>query len=121
MSQDGYHIIVEADDNRDDAMAGDVATALLEAYPGHPWHIRVAKGMLVIKHMKLSAKIGVARRYDRLTWDSNARKREVVMAAGELLERAGLTRGRVIEGEFAKVVEGVKDKHLLPESERVMN
>ncbi len=116
----GYNLIVEADDNRDDVMAGDIARTLAEAYPGHPWHIRLGGGMLIIKHMKISDKVGIARRYDRLTWDAGRRRKEVVMAAGEFLERAGLTRGRIVEGEVAKMVEGAKDKHLLPVSMRTM-
>lgn len=116
----GYNLIVEADDDRDDVMAGDVAKALAEAYPGHPWHIRIGGGILMIKHMKLSDKMGIARKYSRLTWDAGRRRREVVMAAGEFLERSGLTRGRIVEGEVAKMVEGAKEKHLLPASMRVM-
>lgn len=119
----GYNVIVEADDAADDLMAGDVARALCEAYPGHPWHVRIGKGLLIIKHMKLSYKAGIARRYSRLTWDANARKREVVMAAGEYLERAGLTRGRAVEGEVEVVqaVEGIDQKHLIPESMRTVH
>lgn len=117
----GYNIIVEADDNRDDLMAAEVGRALIEAYPGHPWHVRIAKGVLIIKHMKASAKMGIARRYDRLTWDAKARKREVVMAAGEFLERAGLARGRVVEGDVISKVEGIPDKMLTHPDERVMH
>lgn len=115
-----YNIIIEADDNRDDVMAADVGHALIEAYPGHQWHVRIGGGILMIKHMRLSAQMGIARKYDRLTWDAGRRKREVIMAAGEFLERAGLTRGRVVEGEVAKGVEGALAKHLLPESMRTM-
>lgn len=108
-----YHIIVEAADNRDDSMAQDIGRALIEAYPGHPWHVSITGGVLVIKHMKMSAKWGIARRYDRLTWDASARKKESVMAAGELLERAGLPRGRVLDGVVVGKVEGIPKKDLL--------
>lgn len=117
----GYHIICEADDDRDDGMAKEIGSILAEAYPGHPWHIRIGGGVLIIKHMKVSQKMGIARRYQRIGWDAAVRKREVVMAAGEFLERAGLTRGRVIEGEFVKTMEGAKDKDLLPAHDRVMH
>lgn len=107
-----YHIITEADDDRDDSMTKEIAGVLAEAYPGHPWHIRIGQGMLIIKHMKLTSKWGIARRIDRLVWDAANRKREVVMAAGELLERAGLTRGRAKEGEYQRKVDGVPTKDL---------
>lgn len=114
MSAAAYNVIVEADDNRDDLLARDIGRVLCEAYPGHQWHVRIGKGVLIIKHMRITSKWGIARRYDRLTWDAKARKREVVRAAGELLERAGLTRGRVVEGEVAKTVDGVPQKDVLP-------
>lgn len=109
----GYHIIVEADDDRDDGLAKEIAGLLAEAYPGHPWHVRIGGGSLIIKHMKLSNKWGMVRRCDRLTWDAKVRKHEVVMAAGEFLERAGLTRGSVIEGQFKRQVEGLPQKDVL--------
>ncbi len=116
-----YNIVTEADDDRDDLLAKEIACILAEAYPGHQWHVRIGGGMLVIKHMRLSDKMGIARKYDRLTWDAGRRKKEVVMAAGEFLERAGLTRGRVVEGEVAKMVEGATEKQLLPVSMRTMH
>lgn len=109
-----YKVIVEADDDRDDLMAADVARILCEAYPGHAWHVRIAKGVLIIKHMGLSQKWGIARRYDRLTWDAKARKREIIMAGGEFLERAGLVRGKAREGDVTKAVEGIPAKDVLP-------
>lgn len=116
----GYNIIVEADDAADDLMAADIGRALCEAYPGHQWHVRIGKGLLIIKHMQLSYKVGIARRYQRMTWDANARKREAIMAAGEYLERAGLTRGKAREGDVVQAVEGIDHKNLLPESMRAM-
>ena len=109
----GYHMIVEADDNRDDGMANEIAGILGEAYPGHPWHVRIGGGMLIIKHMRVSQKWGVARKYSRVSWDAAVRKREVVMAAGEFLERAGLTRGRMVEGQFKRVLDGAPTKDLV--------
>lgn len=108
-----YNIIVEADDDRDDLMARDVASCLCDAYPGHPWHVRIGKGVLIIKHMRITQKWGVARRYDRLTWDAKARKREVIMAAGELLERAGMARGKAVDGQTIYRVEGIPQKDVL--------
>lgn len=112
---DGYNVIVEADDDRDDAKAGEVAKILIEAYPGHPWHIRVGRGVIIIKHMKASSRFGMCQHYDRVTFDAKVLKHNIVMAAGEFLERAGLTRGRVVEGDVIQRVEGIPDKDLTPD------
>lgn len=108
-----YNVIVEADDNRDDAKAAEVAAILCAAYPGHPWHIRIGRGVIIIKHMQLSSRYGICRHYDRVTFDAGVLKREIIMAAGEYLERANLYRGAKREGEIAKVVEGIPQKHMV--------
>lgn len=106
------HIIVEAKDDRDDGMAREIAGDLAEAYPGHPWHVFIGGGMLVIKHGLMSAKWGVARKYSRIAWGATVRKKTVVFAAGELLERAGMARGPMIEGQYKRQVEGIPTKDL---------
>lgn len=108
-----YYIITEADDDRDDSMAREIGGHLAEAYPGHPWHVRIAQGVLIIKHMRLSAKWAIVRRYSRVAWDAAVRKREVVMAAGEFLERAGLARGKAKDEGIARKVEGIPTKDLV--------
>lgn len=105
----GYHIIVEAKDDRDDGIAKEVARILCEAYPGHPWHISVAGGMIVIKLMNISNKMGIARRYDRLTFDATIMKKEIVRAGGEFLERARLARG-AYRGQQIGEVDGIEAK-----------
>jgi hypothetical protein len=108
---EGYNVIVEADDDRDDAKAAEVARIICEAYPGHPWHVRIGRGAIVIKHMKISAKWGIARHYDRVTFDAKVFKHSIVMAAGEFLERAGVYRGHLKDGDtFSGAVEGVPQK-----------
>jgi FAD synthase len=52
--------------------------------------------------------------YDRITFNAKVMKHDMVMAAGEFLERAGLTRGRVVEGEVIQRVEGIPEKDLVP-------
>lgn len=108
-----YHIITEADDDRDDGMAKEVAAILAEAYPGHPWHVRIGQGVLTIKHMRLSAKWAMVRKYSRIAFDASVRKREIVMAAGEFLERAGLARGAAVDGALGRSVDGIPHKDLL--------
>lgn len=111
MSDEVVHIFVEADDDRDDAKAAEVANILREAYPGHPWHVRIAQGVIVIKHLKISVKWGIARHYDRVTFDAGVFKHSIIVAAGEFLERANIYRGHVKDGEsFDGLVEGVPRK-----------
>lgn len=109
------HIIVEADDDRDDGKAAEVADILRQAYPGHPWHIRIGRGVIIIKHMGLSSKYGMCRHYDRVTFDAGVLKRDIVMAAGEYLERANIYRGAKRDGEVEAVrsVEGIPRKHMV--------
>lgn len=112
MSQ-GYNVIVEADDDRDDAKAAEVAQILCEAYPSHPWHVRIGSGAIIIKHMKMSNKWGFVRDYSRVTFDAKVLKQSIVMAAGEFLERAGLARGAATESQKVQVVEGIPQKDLV--------
>jgi len=108
-----YNVIVEAKNDADDMLAGNVTLILTSAYPGHPWHVNVVDGLIVIKHMKLSAKWAMVRKYTNVVHDFSQLRREIVMAAGEFLERAGLTRGAVIEGEYSRQVEGIAQKDLM--------
>lgn len=108
-----YNVIVEADDDRDDSKAAEVMTILCEAYPGHPWHVRIARGAIIIKNMQFSSRYGMCRHYDRVTFDAGVFKRDIVMAAGEYLERANVTRGAKRDGDLVKHIDGVPDKDLV--------
>lgn len=79
-----------------DALAKEVAETLTFAYPNHGWFVEVKGGVLVIKHLEASGArglIGMLRKLDALSHDAMARKKDVIRAGGELLERAGLARG----------------------------
>ena len=78
---DGYHVIVESEHSGDERSAAEIAHALCAAYPGHPWHVNIAGGRLIIKHMRLSMKWAMIRPYSDV-YDANTLKRETVMAAG---------------------------------------
>ena len=75
-----------------DGHAKEAAEILSTAYPNHSWWVECKGGVLVIKHFGISGTIGMLRKLSQLVGDANARKREIVLAAGELLERAGLPR-----------------------------
>lgn len=75
-----------------DAHAKEAAEILCSTYPNHSWWVECKGGVLVIKHFGISDRIGMVRKLAALAHDARARKRDLVLAAGELLERAGLAR-----------------------------
>ena len=52
----------------------------------------------------------MVRKYTSIAHDAGARKRDVVMAAGEFLEAAHMARGKHT-GEHATVIEGLPKGH----------
>ncbi len=79
-----------------DAYAKDVAETLTTVYPNHGWWIECRGGVLIIKHLEASGArglIGMLRKLDLLPSDTTALKKEIIRAAGELLERANMPRG----------------------------
>lgn len=89
-------ISVFGDNPLADERAKETAEFLTFAYPNHSWWVEVRQGVLVIKHLEASGArglIGMLRHTSQLGADAKARKQEVIRAAGELLERAGLLRG----------------------------
>jgi hypothetical protein len=108
----GYNVIVEADQDRDDAKASEVMAILCEAYPGHPWHVRIGGGVIMIKHLKMSNGWGMCKHYDDVTFDAKVLKREIVFAAGEFLERANLRRGKAdADLRITGKIDGIPQKH----------
>lgn len=79
-----------------DSYAKEAAEVLVAAYPNHSWWIECKQGVLIIKHLEASGfrgSIGMLRHTDMLDSSAKARKRDYVMKAGEMLERAGMKRG----------------------------
>jgi hypothetical protein len=108
----GYHVIVEGKTGSDDTLASQVMSSLTQAYPGHPWHVDVRDGLIIIKHMRLSGKWGQIKRTSGV-YSASDLKKAVVLMGGEFLERAGMTRGKPVEGEYKRVVDGVPTKDLV--------
>src|SRR3990167_8672718 len=78
-----------------DAFAKEAAEILVLAYPNHAWWIECKGGVLIIKHLEASGArglIGMLRKMNQLPRGKGLRG-ELLRAAGELLERAGLARG----------------------------
>lgn len=89
-------------------MAKEIVEVLTFAYPNHSWWVRIDGGVVIIKHFGISGTVGMVRKYDALASDAMARKRDVIRAAGELLERAGLRRG-AYDGQAVTDLEHDKD------------
>ena len=87
-------------------MAKEIAEILSVAYPNHSWFVRIDGGLVIIKNLAISATAGMVRHLTTLDHDAAARKRNVIMAAGEFLEAAHMRRG-AYDGESARVLEGV--------------
>lgn len=92
-----------------EAEAEMILGALTTAYPSHPWAVRVYDGGFFIRHLDFPANWGMNAKYKNFGYSASALKRDIIMMAGEFLERANLKRGR---GEDApiKFLEGVPDR-----------
>ena len=90
----------------------DEANMILEvltfAYPNHPWAVRVYDGGFFIRHLDFPSEWGMNCKHKDVYSASNL-KRQIIMLAGEWLERANLRRGW---GDLTPIerVEGVPEK-----------
>lgn len=96
---------------KDEAHA--ILDALTVAYPGHPWAVRVygdsTGGGFFIRHLDFPSNFGMNCKKRTAFFSASALKREVILMAGEWLERANLKRGRWNEDSI-KRVEGVPER-----------
>jgi hypothetical protein len=95
-----------------DAQASEaekVMAILCQAYPGHPWAVRVDEGIIFIRHLENAGPWGMNLKTREVDHDAAVLKHKIIMAAGEWLERAGLARGRE-NGDEIVSVEGVPIK-----------
>lgn len=106
------HCIVEGKTGADDTIAANFMSALTQAYPGHPWHVNVRDGVVILKHMRISGKWAQIKHAKNI-YSASDLKKAAVRLGGEFLERAGMTRGQVVEGEFKRVVDGIPTKDIL--------
>lgn len=92
------------------ADADYVLGVLCEIYPGHPWAVRVEGGVVFIKHLGLGNNWGMNKKFNDINHDATRFKKEIIMAAGEFLERAYLRRGRNLGYRIEKV-DGLQEKY----------
>ena len=90
--------------------ADQVLEVLCAAYPGHPWATRVDGGIVFIRHLELGSNWGMNTKWRDINHDAGVFKREIIMKAGEFLERAGLIRGRANGDEIVRV-DGLPEKY----------
>lgn len=100
----------EGDTKLQEAESAKVLAILCAAYPGHPWAVTVKGGVIFIRHLQLGSNWGMNVKFANVSHDAAVLKREVIMMAGEWLERAGLVRGRENGDEIYRV-EGVPEKY----------
>lgn len=98
-------IYIESEQEANLGMAKECAETLTAAYPNHSWAVRIDGGVLFIKHFGISGSVGMCRHMSQIDHDAAVRKKEVIRAAGELLERAHLARG-ANTGDPISVLEG---------------
>jgi len=100
------YCMTESQDASNLPLCKEIGEYICAAYPGYSWHIRIDGGALIIKNMSISAQAAMIKHLSELD-DGGKRKKEVVMAAGYLLEAAGLSRRGKISPENAKTMEGL--------------
>lgn len=102
--------IADTEHLHDMNMAKDIAETLFEHYQGYLWGVSVTSGVAVIKCLNVSSLYGFVLHYNQIKDDAGFRKKEVLRAGGEILERAGLKRGWRVKGSKAVKVDGI-DKY----------
>lgn len=90
--------------------AEGIIEVLTTAYPSHPWAVRVYPGGFFIRHLDFPSQWGMNFKYKTTGYSWSSMKREIIMKAGEWLERANLVRGRW-NGDETKRVEGVPEQY----------
>ena len=88
-------------------MACEVLRDVFDAYSGYNWFIQVKSGVIFIRENSFPSEWGMVRKIGITDFSATNLKHDVVMSAGEWLERAHLRRGLAEQGLEAKWVEGV--------------
>lgn len=100
--------IADTEEAQDMTMAKDIADTLFVQYPGYMWGVNVRSGVAVIKCLNVSSLYGFILKYKDICHDAAFRKKEIIRAGGEILERARLNRGEREKGQAVLAVDGIK-------------
>lgn len=107
-----YVVGVDVEKPEDQRLAEEILRVLIEAYPGHEWFVLIRGGVIQVKNMAWSDTWGMALHYRDVVHDAADRKKQLIRAAGEFLERANVIRGRRDYDQRLDQIEGVPDSHL---------
>jgi len=99
--------IADTEHAQDMSMAKDIAETLFQHYHGYLWAVNVRGGVAVIKCLNVSSNYGYVLKYTEIKDDAGVRKKDVIRAGGEILERAGLNRGERVLGSKTQAVDGI--------------
>ncbi len=102
-----YQILCEGQTKADDAVCQRAAKVLMMKYPVQPphmWSVHVRDDMIWLKS-SMTGKACMARRISNIDFSTSNFEKEIERAAGELLERANLSRTKM-DMEYAKKLEG---------------
>ena len=94
------------------AKAREVGDTLNRIYPNHLWAVSWQGGVLVVKNLAVSTFYGFVIKYAD-SFSATDLAKQAVKAGGELLERAGMARGKW-NGNFAEKLEGSEPRFFQP-------
>ena len=95
--------------------ANGILHALSVAYPSYPWGVRVYDGGFFIRNLDFPPNYGMNCKYKNFGYSASAMQREIILMAGEWLERANLKRGRN-NGDEIERLEGIPEKYQPPKA-----
>ena len=99
------------DDKPKEDEAKQILSWLWQAYPGHPWFVRVYDGGFSIQHLDFQGPWGMRAKFKQDGYSTSALKHSVIMKAGEWLDRANIPRRRYDADTPSYRVEGVPEKY----------
>lgn len=102
----------DTEHDSDEAIAKSIVHTLCESYPGHGWFVVIRGGVVHVKNLHWNDKWGMCLHYTQMKDDATERKKHVIRAAGEFLERARVKRGAKDETRV-RHIEGIPDAQLL--------
>jgi hypothetical protein len=102
----------DTEHDADEALASHIVKTLCDTYPGHGWFVMIRGGIVHIKNLHWNDKWGMCLHYSQVKGDAADRKKQVIRAAGEFLERAAVKRGAKDETQV-RHIEGVPDNQLV--------
>ncbi|HEY6020313.1 MAG TPA: hypothetical protein VIY48_10530 [Candidatus Paceibacterota bacterium] len=96
--------LTESKTEKGHAVAKKALEVLTKYYPGYSWFVRCDGGVLDIKAAEIG-RASMVRHLNKIEHDWTIFEKDILMAAGEFLERAYLLRG-ISRGEVAKKLDG---------------